>query len=273
MTATRKLPPHGTEYRYCGPADKSWPGCRCAKCTQAQARAGKARALARLRGEPPLYPGAPLVEHIKNLQASGMSYALIARRAQVADATISYLMRGLTKSCRRDKALRILAVKPADFDTSANRPAFMAVRRLRALYFIGHNPTTIAAAANLDASTVSHVANGRYATVDAATDIGVRKAYSKLCATPGPSSKAKKRAAALGWHGPLAWDDIDNPNEQPDTEGVVVTFRRPKVSVDVEAVARLTRAGKTAQQIAEELGCHKRSVVRARGKAEMEAAA
>jgi DNA-binding CsgD family transcriptional regulator len=272
-TATRKLPPHGTEYRYRGPVDGAWPGCRCLKCTQAQARGGKARALARLRGEGPLYPGAPVVDHIQKLHASGMSYALIARRARVSDATVTYLVRGITKNPKRDKALRILAVKPADFDTSANRPAFMSIRRLRALYFLGHNPTTIGAAAHLDPSTISHVANGRYETVEAATDLGIRRAYAELCTRTGTSSKAKKRAAALGWHGPLAWDNIDDPDCQPETDERTNMERRPKTVVDLELVARRTSQGRTAEEIAAEIGCHKRSVVRARRRAEMGVAA
>jgi DNA-binding CsgD family transcriptional regulator len=275
VTTARKLPPHGTEYRYRGPVDGSWPGCRCPKCTQAQARAGKVRALARLRGEDALHPAEPVVEHIKTLQASGMSYACIARQAGVANNTVTYLARGLSKKCRRDRALRILAVKPAEFDTRADRPAFMAIRRLRALYAIGHNPATIGAAANLDPSTISHVANGRYETVEATTDLGVRRAYAKLCTVAGSSAKAKKRAAALGWHGPLDWDDIDDPAAKPETsrKSRAQSSAKPKVYADPARVAELTRAGRTAQQIADELGCHKRTVVRARGKGEMATAA
>ncbi|MYU30652.1 hypothetical protein [Streptomyces reticuli] len=274
MTTARKLPPHGTEYRYRGPADGSWPGCRCPKCKHAQARGGKARALARLRGEGPLHPGAPVVEHITKLHDEyGMSYALIARRANVADATITYLVRGITKNPKRDKALRILAVKPADFDTSAYRPAFMSIRRLRALYFLGHNPTTIGAAANLDPSTISHVANGRYTTVEAATDLGIRRAYSLLSTSTGTSAKAKRRALALGWHGPLAWDAIDDPACEPETTGRVDRQRRRKAVIDLELVAARTSEGRSAEEIAAEIGCHKRSIVRARRRAEMEVAA
>jgi transcriptional regulator with XRE-family HTH domain len=197
--------------------DGSWPGCRCTKCTKAQARGGKTRRLQHLRGQGPLIPGGPVVEHIAKLHDSGMSYALIARRAEVSDATITYLVRGVTKNCKRGNAARILAVQPLDFDTTAMRPALGAIRRLRALYSIGHNPETIGAATGLDQSAVSHLANGRHETVTAATDEAIRSAYLKLCTTPGPSQKAKRRAASLGWHGPLAWDgNIDDPQARPE---------------------------------------------------------
>ncbi|MET8113741.1 hypothetical protein [Streptomyces prasinus] len=273
-TTVRKLPPHGTEYRYRGPKDGAWPGCRCTKCTRAQSRGGKARAVARLRGEGPLHPGTPVVEHIKKLHDEyGMSYALIARRASVSDATVTYLVRGITKNPKRDKALRILAVKPADFDAEAIRPAIGTVRRIRALYVIGHNPKTIGAAADLDESAVSHLANGRHATVLPATENKIRRAYSKLSTTPGPSEKARQRAAAQKWHGPLSWDDIDDPNCQPENAGAKFVARRHKALIDPQKVARLTAIGRTAEQIANELGCHKRSVVRARRRAEQQLAA
>lgn len=272
----RKLPPHGTEYRYRGPMDGSWPGCRCPKCTRAQSRGCKARAVARLRGEGPLHPGGPVVEHIKQLHDKHhMSYALIARRAGVSDATITYLVRGITKNPKRDKALRILAVKPADFDAEAIRPAIGTIRRIRALYTIGHNPTTISALTGLDESAISHLANGRHATVLPATENKIRQAYSKLVTSAGPSDKARRRAASQKWHGPLAWDNIDDPAAKPEALGRKV---RPgagagKVRADAQRVAQLTAAGRTAQQIADELGCHKRTVVRARGKTQLAVAA
>jgi DNA-binding CsgD family transcriptional regulator len=265
-TETRQLPPHGTEYRYRGPMDGSWPGCRCAKCTHAQHRGGKVRRLQHLRGEGPLHPGAPVAEHIKVLHDSGMSYALIARRADVSDATVTYLVRGITKNPKRDKALRILAVQPAEFDKVARRPAFRSIRRVRALYFIGHNPTVIAAKASLDPATISAIANDRYETVEGFTEDGIRKAYAQLITVIGTSSKAKKRAADLGWHGPLDWDDIDDPAAKPEAGRKPRARTGSKVYADPARVAELTAAGRTAQQIADQLGCHKRTVVRIRSR-------
>lgn len=43
--------------------------------------------------------------------------------------------------------------------------------------------------------------------------------YRELCERPGPSRITASRAAAKGWHGPLAWQDIDDPACQPDTAG------------------------------------------------------
>lgn len=254
MTATRKLPAHGTEYRYRGPVDGSWPGCRCEACTQAQARGGKVRRLQHFRGEGPLHPGAPVVEHIKRLHDSGMSYALIARRAKVSDATITFLARGITKNPKREVALRILAVKRADFDSRAKRPAFRSIRRLRALYAIGHNPETIAPIAELDVSTVSHVANGRYETVAATTEEGVRKAYNRLCTTAGSSAQAKRRAVSLGWGGPLAWDDIDDPEAKPEQSAPYQPVaENGRDSMRMAEIEHLYLLGESPESIAKQL--------------------
>jgi DNA-directed RNA polymerase specialized sigma24 family protein len=87
-------------------------------------------------------------------------------------------------------------------------------------------------------------------------------------------------AKAKGWPGPLAWDDdtIDDPAARPhigaawsDAFDEVAVLRamygdpvRLRPSERAEATRRLTAAGLSAAQIAERLGCTKRSVVRQR---------
>lgn len=39
--------------------------------------------------------------------------------------------------------------------------------------------------------------------------------YDELAWQPGPSDATRKLAARKGWPPPLAWDDIDNPDESP----------------------------------------------------------
>ncbi|MER5902962.1 hypothetical protein ABT150_23125 [Streptomyces mirabilis] len=254
-TAVRQLPPHGTQYRYRGPVDGSWPGCRCAKCTHANHVGGKARRLAHLRGEGPLYPGAPVLEHINKLYASGMTYALIARRAKVSDATITNLVHGYTKSCKRDKAFRILAVKPADFDELALRPATGSIRRLRALYAIGHNPKAISAVTGFDETAVSHFANDRYTVITLATEQRIGKAYRELSATPGLSGKARKRAESQGWRDPQWWEDygrIDDPEFDPDKADAELNFHE-RAKLRREEIIHLAWIGHQPEQIRERL--------------------
>ncbi|RBQ05175.1 hypothetical protein DQE82_26885 [Micromonospora sp. LHW51205] len=58
----------------------------------------------------------------------------------------------------------------------------------------------------LDTGGVHHSSAARVAAV-----------YRELCDRPGPSPIAAQRAVAKGWHGPLAWHDIDDPTCEPDT--------------------------------------------------------
>jgi hypothetical protein len=43
--------------------------------------------------------------------------------------------------------------------------------------------------------------------------------YQELSMQPGPSVHTARRAKAAGWVTPLAWDNIDNPNEAPSVGG------------------------------------------------------
>lgn len=222
-TATQpapKIPAHGTQYRYKGPHNGAWQPCRCTTCVRAHTRAGTLRALAHLNGTPPLHPAGPVLEHIALLNASGMKNDLIARRAGVAASTLSYLTRGLTKSLRRENALKILAVLPGDFDDTAYKPALGSVRRVRALYAIGHNHTTIAAIAGLDQSMVSHIANDYYQQLSGRVARAIAYTYQQLKFTPGTSRRAVQVARAADWASPLGWDgNIDDPAAIPDSGG------------------------------------------------------
>ncbi|MFJ3839421.1 hypothetical protein ACIPY6_28495 [Streptomyces sp. NPDC090054] len=248
---TSRLPAHGTLYRYGGPKNGAWEACRCPKCVAFHSRACTLRAIARLKGEPPLYPAGPLVDHINLLLDSGMTYRLIATRARVARSTVSYLARGINKGCQRAKALRILAVRPADFDEVAERSVLGSERRVRALYAIGHGATAIAAAANLDTTTISYIANGHWKTINGRTAAAVREAYRHLAWRPGSSAPAKRRALRGGWDNPLAWGgDMDDPAARPERaepSSVKAVSMRP----DVE---HLLRAGEAADAVCDRTG-------------------
>ena len=273
MTAIKPLPPHGTDARYKGNRTGTRPPCRCTQCTRAHRRADLERELRRQRGERNLIPREEDLPHIQMLRASGMSQTLIARQAGVSQAVISYITTGRNKTVQTEKARRILAVQPRRFDGNAERPAIGSIRRIRALYSLGHSRADIAALSGLSFASISCLADGRWKILDNKAATALADAYRQLANRRGTSWKNERRAAAEGWHGPLAWDDIDDPNEQPDTSGVVRLVKRRKGAVDLEQVAYLTRLGRSAEQIAAEIGCHKRSVVRARRRVEIGVAA
>lgn len=213
------VPPHGSESRYKGTRSGSRPPCRCKLCTRGNRLAGIRRERARAAGEQLLIGRDILLPHILELQASGMSQALIARHAHVSQTTISYLINGHIESCHRDKALGILAVRPSQFDELSERPALGASRRARALYAIGHGRESIAAASGLSPCTIGQIANSRYTLIDGRIDAAIRLAYRTLGNSHGPSVKARRRAESQGWAPPGVWDDIDDPDAVPDWTG------------------------------------------------------
>ncbi|MER7908255.1 hypothetical protein [Streptomyces sp. NPDC096068] len=252
------LPPHGTQYRYRGSRNGSWPGCHCEKCTLAHLRASKLRKLGHLRGTPPLVPAGPLLAHIGELNASGMANGLIARRAKVSHNTITCLVQGRTKSCRRAQAARILAVRPGDFDEVAEIPAAGTTRRIRALYAIGHGPKSIAATARLSQSSISHIANRIDRKVDASTAAAVSRAYGQLAGTAGTSDVARRRAVQMGWRDPVWWEDmgrIDDPAFDPATAERELN-RDELGALRREEIEHLSSYGCDAETIAKRLHMH-----------------
>jgi hypothetical protein len=138
---------------------------------------------------------------------------------------------------------------------------------------MGYSLVSLSSRLAMTEDRLSSIARGVVDVVRITEAREIAKLYRELCHTPGPSKRAAQNARKKGWHGPLAWDDIDDPTCQPETEGTVAIDRRPRIHVDPQEVARLTAIGRTAEQIAQEFGCHKRSVVRARRRAEMAVAA
>lgn len=269
---TRPTPPHGSEARYKG--SKKRPPCRCRTCITGWTRAGQKRLLGHLQGQPATIPAATITQHLADLYAANMTPQQIADLSSVDVSTVRSHAAGEFPKIRRTTADKLLAVRAGQQPTDGWVSPLGAIRRCRALYTLGHGPRAIAAAhPDLQLRTVEYIVRGtrQHLTVDVHNTI--REVYRTLSQMPGTSSQAKQRAAKEGWHGPLSWDDIDDPREQPDTQDVVHLLKRSKAVIDLELVARRTSQGRTAEQIATELGCHKRSVVRARRRAEQELAA
>ncbi len=96
-------------------------------------------------------------------------------------------------------------------------PALGTVRRIRALQALGWSFPQIAEAAGLSARTL-HNPTHRGTWVLRTTADAVDKAYEALSMTrpDGPyAERCRAAAARKGWPPPLAWTNIDDPNEQP----------------------------------------------------------
>jgi hypothetical protein len=257
-TASKPLPPHGSQARYKGTVNR--PACHCDRCVAGWTRAGQKRLLARLEGRPASVPAAPVTEHITLLLASDMTTCQIAAAAGVSVSTITVHARGAFPRIHRATAEKILAVRPRQYVGVGYVPALGSTRRCRALYAIGHGPAAIAASVpELELRSVEYIVRGARKAVSVTNHFAVIQAYRALSGTAGTSAKALSRAERHDWAGPDYWDedDFDNPDFTP------ATGPTPRYVVLSENGLELERQGHTREQAAERLGVTRDGLQRA----------
>lgn len=103
-------------------------------------------------------------------------------------------------------------------------PSVGSRRRVQALQRLGWSIAQIAKHAGWDSPQALQYVM-RNDTIIRRTHDRIAATYEELCMTiPRYSSgsvRARNRAIRLGYAPPLAWDDIDNPDETPDLGGFV----------------------------------------------------
>lgn len=190
-----------------------------------------------------------------------------------------------------------------DPDTLTN-PARMlgVVRRLRALAWMGHDPTVVAVKYHTDPLLLRELCNAhtrrsplkrRFERDEFPLDVwyAVATAYQDLGMTFGPSDYYRARARAENWMPPLAWDDdtLDDPRRGSNKRGGgpvggqpadhAVVWRRingdhevPMRTADrIEAVRILHDRGLGTYAIADALGIYIKQVERDRAELGLEA--
>lgn len=196
-------------------------------------------ALDRSRGITRTVPADRVRSHIQALLSQGMSCGSIAAAAGLGPTCV-YQLRAGQPTVRRTTAARLLAVTGpqsvsviAD-DSGVFVPRFLVDRRIQALLALGWRHADMQARSGVQTACVMNQA-GRWVTVRTFTRVAVM--YEDLWDKPGPSARTRNRAARRGYAPPLAWDDIDDPNQTPD----LGERPRPNQVVhleDVEWVAR-----------------------------------
>lgn len=245
-------------------------GCRNKACLAASTRYTKRLHLEHQRGQYRMTDATPARRHIERLKAAGWTQVQISEASGVPSANIHKLYVGPQDKTANWRAAAILAVEigppPADANTVN---ATGSRRRLQALRVLGHRRYDLAAPLGTTPDRIKHITSGGTRTITAAEAAAITRLYRTLSTVPGPSQQTATIACNKGWHGPLAWDDIDDPNCKPETDrhSEAKASTKPKVYADPARVARLTAQGKSAAEIALQLGCHQRTVVRARGRA------
>lgn len=247
-------------------------GCRKPGCRRIATRYRKQLRVEHERGQRRLHDATQTRVHIERLTAAGWNQVQIADAAGILAATIHKLHTGAQMRLTAWRAAAILAIEigPPPVDTR-RADATGSRRRLQALRVLGHTRYDAAARLGITPDRIKHITNSTTKTVTVEEAAAIARLYRRLCTTPGPSQQTATLARNAGWHGPLAWDDIDDPDTQPETEHRGTRAKsgaRRKASIDLRLVAQLTEADWSAGRIADEIGCHKRSVVRARRRAE-----
>jgi DNA-binding NarL/FixJ family response regulator len=91
----------------------------------------------------------------------------------------------------------------------------------------------------------------------------VARVYRQMSTAPAPQSRfaeqARNDAMARGWHGPMAWADIDDPACVPDPDAPTAPRH-----VHADDVAELAARGLDDEEIGRRLGVSPRTVLRAR---------
>lgn len=175
--------------------------------------------LAQLRGEQTtLVDAAPIRAHLNRLLALGYSHeAIAATYGTGTGAGLRLIAAGRHRNAERKFAgvtdLPYTLTVAATVDDSSWVPTLGAQRRLRSLMRLGWRHEDVAEL--VGRSTHVLVGNSAPHKIRAIDWRLIDEAWRQLCAVPGPSNKCRTRAQRLGYAPPLAWDDIDDPNETP----------------------------------------------------------
>lgn len=227
---------HGTYAAY------TLDGCRCLPCKDATAEYNRQLDRRNAYGRSDLVVADPVRSHVEQLAAAGIGLKTLARLSGVSHGSLWKLMYGKRQpdgsrvpSARIHKqtAAAVLAVRPslgtlaggAKIDATGTR------RRVQALMVLGWSIPQIGARADVDRQVLDAVVYGRRNLVTAVRARAVCDVYDELWNTQPPTgdkfaliaaNRTRRRAAAAGWAGPLAWDDdtIDDPQAAPDLGAV-----------------------------------------------------
>jgi|GEM_PF-3468219 len=165
-------------------------------------------------------PSDEVLGHVRGLHELGFSRWAITSAAGLRAKSTSFLDSDTRPGTYLRHARRFLALTPQlTFERAAGPsqvPSFAAVRRYQALQWLGHTQAVIEAAA------VQGTGNHAWCSmlkpgerVSAARHRAMAAAFDELNTVPGLSAKTSTMARTRGFLPPIAWDDLDDPNEDP----------------------------------------------------------
>ena len=174
----------------------------------------------------PFVDAEPAREHVKALMAAGMPYRKIADAVSVAHRRVSTLVYGRShqpppRLIRPEFSAALLAIENP---RPERVPGLGASRRIRGLQALGHRPAVLAEALGVSERRISQFANLAEPVIMRETHDRIAALYARLSMVlPEPKdardahniAMCRRRAQRRHWLPPLAWDDVDDPAEQP----------------------------------------------------------
>lgn len=186
-----------------------WTHCKCHDCRKQHSRQRKLHRNGKYRR----VPGDVAITRIREWVAAGWGPTAIASVC------------GRSNRWGYDVPTRVTvgpaaaaAIMAADITTATRGygPAIGAIRRVQALCALGWTIEALADELGVAVGTVQRLRAGASSRVAVTVARSVREGYDRLSMTPGPSARTAAAARSQGCFPPLAWDDIDDPTEQPD---------------------------------------------------------
>ncbi|MFJ9012286.1 hypothetical protein [Streptomyces canus] len=245
--AAKPIPPHGERPRY-------MRGCRCLPCRDANRRYCKQYRVKTVR-KPIRVDATPVRRRLQEWADRGYSQTQIGDAVGKKSGDISKILAGQPTIAPSVAARILCSPGPTGIPTCARIDSTGTIRRGQALHAIGYPLYVIAEGIPMATNHLARMLAHQPATVSAAVAQGMTALYEKLRWRPGTSHFAIHNARRHGWHGPLAWDDIDNPNEQPDTEPADDTElnRDDLAALRRSEVEHLSRFNLSSHEIAQRL--------------------
>lgn len=205
--------------------------CRCGQCRAAATDRARERRREQLYGRHHLTDAEPARQHVRGLMAQGMGWKSIADAAGISRSTLNPILwaragsdpRPMRKQINRCLEAKLLAVK-YELVGGQVMGNLGSLRRLRALVAMGWSQNCLAKRLGMEPSNFGGIINGHWGGIRVTTAEKIEEVFNELWdKTPtgttwqarGGITRAKKEAHAKGWVTAAAWDDIDDPDEEP----------------------------------------------------------
>ena len=213
--------------------------CRCDHCRDVTSEHARQRRKNQLYGRYHLTDAEPARRHVRELMAAGMGWKRVAKAAGIGTSTLYPLLYGRGGTDPRpprkqiSKALeaKLLAVTP-DLAAGSFIDNLGSVRRLQALAAIGWSQHRLAQIFGMFPGNFGKVIHGERGGIRLSTAKQIEVFFDENW-DKEPSAetrferagitRAKREAAAKGWVTAAAWDDIDDPTEEPKGDVVDAT--------------------------------------------------